>query len=92
MTEPAKKRRKLTPTEDDQVWVDYYGNTYFTKCYCCRKRTITPHTKENGHIIPHSKGGPSNEDNIIPICKDCNRAMGDRNLFEFQRNIYPFSY
>ncbi len=31
-----------------------------------------------GHNIPESKGGKTTINNLIPICGDCNRSMGDR--------------
>ena len=31
-----------------------------------------------GHNIPESKGGPTNIENLIPICRNCNVGMGNR--------------
>lgn len=30
------------------------------------------------HIVPLSKGGGNEDDNLQPMCWDCNRAKGDR--------------
>lgn len=95
VTEPlAKKSRappraRLTPKEKEAVWERYYGNEFRPLCYCCNKRHITPWDYHGAHIIPDCEDGPVNEDNIIPICRDCNSTSGKRNLFEYQRNTYP---
>ena len=89
MSRPPAKRRKLTPSEMSNVWKKYYGNMFDVKCYVCRKRSITPFAKHDGHIIAHSMGGPTDESNIIPICSECNSNMLTRNLYEYQRNTYP---
>ena len=47
---------------------------------------------ECGHIIPESKGGETNEDNLIPICGLCNKSMGTRNMYEYTKEIFPHSY
>jgi hypothetical protein len=43
---------------------------------------------EVGHNIPESKGGRTTIDNLIPICGECNRSMGDRfTIDEFSRQF-----
>jgi 5-methylcytosine-specific restriction endonuclease McrA len=45
---------------------------YGFKCLCCnRKRKLTA-----DHVIPVSKGGTSNIDNIQPLCRPCNSSKG----------------
>ena len=54
-----------------QEWIDLckcYGN----KCLRCnRRRKLTA-----DHVIPVSKGGTSNIDNIQPLCGPCNSSKG----------------
>ena len=52
--------------------------------WCTRK--VTVFSFEVGHNIPESKGGKTTINNLIPICGDCNRSMGDRfTIDEFSR-------
>jgi len=47
------------------------------KCYVC-KNDITLDNAEFDHIIPFSKGGTSNVDNIGATCFDCNREKSNK--------------
>lgn len=49
---------------------DHYGNL----CVCCKQKK--PLTAD--HVIPVSKGGSSNIDNIQPLCRECNSRKCDR--------------
>lgn len=54
-----------------QEWAELC-NKHDNKCLCCKKRkklTID-------HIVPISKGGTSNIENIQPLCKSCNSKKG----------------
>lgn len=56
-----------------QEWRDLcaqFGNV----CLCC-KRTV-PLTVD--HVIPFSRGGTNNIDNIQPLCGTCNRRKGTK--------------
>ena len=49
-------------------------NKYDNRCLCCdKKRTLTP-----DHVVPVSKGGTSNIDNIQPLCGPCNSRKGTK--------------
>ena len=50
-----------------------------------KRRKVTVKTEPDtmqhddcGHNIPESKGGPTNVENLIPICRNCNVGMGNR--------------
>lgn len=48
--------------------------SYSNRCLCChKKRKLSP-----DHVVPVSKGGSSNIDNIQPLCIPCNSSKGDR--------------
>jgi 5-methylcytosine-specific restriction endonuclease McrA len=47
---------------------------YSNKCLCCgKRRKLTA-----DHVIPVSKGGTSNIENIQPLCQPCNSSKGNK--------------
>lgn len=46
--------------------------------YCDRK--FNPKDLTFDHVVPRSKGGPTNFENITSACMDCNSRKGDRYL------------
>jgi 5-methylcytosine-specific restriction endonuclease McrA len=75
----------------EQVWLRTCGEVYNRKCavtWCTN--TMTPFNFEAGHIIPESKGGETHIDNLLPICAQCNKSMGNRfTIHEFSRKYAP---
>ena len=59
-----------TPAEWRSL-VEHYGN----KCLCCG-RTDVALTVD--HVVPVSKGGSSNIDNLQPLCLACNSSKNDK--------------
>ena len=41
------------------------------------------------HIIPVSRGGTSERENLQPLCVDCNTKKSDRTMEEFLRDRRP---
>lgn len=52
--------------------------------YCHRRRPL-----EQDHVVPLSKGGQHTADNIVPACKSCNCAKGNRLLSEYPTQAKP---
>lgn len=50
----------------------------FTCQYCSAKPPKVP--LEVDHILPVSKGGGNNEENLITACFDCNRGKGSKTI------------
>ena len=71
----------------EQVWRTYIGKKFEHKCivtWC--ENIISVFDFETGHVIPESKGGTLNIDNLRPICSKCNRSMSDDyTIDEFSR-------
>ena len=90
----GKARKQHIPKKlKNMIWDKYIGKEKGVGlCYCCNEE-IDSKNFEAGHIIPETKGGPTNIDNLRPICSCCNKSMGTQNMDEFkekymsQRNI-----
>ncbi len=79
---PYKKQR-IPVALREQVWIKQMGKVFDGKCsttWC--QNTITVFDFQSGHNIPESKGGPTNLDNLIPLCSRCNLSMGNEYTFD----------
>jgi hypothetical protein len=56
-----------------------------TKCPVCNTQNITPFTFQCGHIVAEAEGGPTNLENLRPICSLCNISSGRRNMKAFKK-------
>jgi hypothetical protein len=83
------KKKVISKKLREEVWLKHFGKTFSSKCpiqWCTRE--ISVFAFEVGHNIPESKGGRTTIDNLIPICGECNRSMGDRfTIDEFSRQF-----
>ena len=72
-------RKNIPKALREQVWIKIFGESFKNKCYIgwC-SNTINVFDFHVGHIIPHSKGGCTNIDNLLPICSRCNLSMSDK--------------
>ena len=71
---PVDKRRFYTKEEKEYILSKTGG-----RCAHCGKK-LTIKTMEKDHSIPWSKGGPSDVENIVPLCRECNKEKADRVL------------
>ena len=73
------KKKKIPKALREQVWINKMGKTFTGTCsisWC--ENDISCFNFDCGHNIPESKGGPTNIENLIPICRNCNIGMGNR--------------
>lgn len=68
---PVDKRRFYTKEEKEYILSKTGG-----RCAHCGKK-LTIKTVEKDHSIPWSKGGPSDVENIVPLCRECNKSKAD---------------
>lgn len=59
-------------------WLELKENYSNLCAYCAEKKPLTM-----DHIIPLSKGGEHDIDNIVPACKSCNSGKIDKPLLLF---------
>ena len=84
-----KRKQKIPKVLKDQVWEYTNGEKGTAKCYVCNHTKIKMNNFTCGHIIPESKGGKMEVNNLKPICSKCNLQMGTQNLEEFKKIHYP---
>jgi 5-methylcytosine-specific restriction endonuclease McrA len=78
------KKQHIPKKLKNMIWDKYVGKEKgIGQCYCCSEY-IDSKNFEAGHIIPEAKGGPTNLDNLRPICSCCNKSMGTQNMDEFK--------
>jgi len=70
------------------VWKKRNGGFLFGKCYVC-KEGIDFKNFECGNILAKSEGGSNDENNLEPICGNCNKRMGAKNLNDYISGNYP---
>jgi len=81
----TKAKMTIPKTLRIAVWDKHIGmDVGRAKCLCCKTITISQMEFECGHIEPESKGGPTDVDNLLPVCGACNRSMFTMNLYEFR--------
>ncbi|MGB3653895.1 MAG: HNH endonuclease [Rivularia sp. (in: cyanobacteria)] len=74
-TKPGNKRSRYIPAS---IRVSVLHRDKY-KCVFCG-RNAKQVQLEVDHIIPFSKGGSNNLNNLQTLCIDCNRGKGARNL------------
>ena len=61
-------------------------------CWYCGARVQNPKVLTVDHIIPRSKGGTNEMDNIFMVCKTCNSLKRDMDVMEWfftKRELFP---
>lgn len=85
---------KIPKALREQVWLQFIGEKYKTKCYIkwCRN-SMDVFNFQVGHNIPESKGGLTILENLRPICGRCNLSMSNTyTIDEWNKLGKPYSF
>lgn len=75
-TATVGRRRGITPSLHQSIIAEGY-------CHYCRG--FTPDVLEVDHLIPWSRGGSDDVENLVPACWRCNQEKSDRTPAEWQQ-------
>jgi 5-methylcytosine-specific restriction endonuclease McrA len=96
VVERPGKRRKITKATIPkklrvQVWDSVFPGERYGNCQVCKER-LDMTNFEAGHIRAESKGGETSLRNLVPLCGQCNRSVGTKDLVEYcnEYKIEPF--
>ena len=85
----STNRVKINRKRRREVWEKRNGpNSTQGPCYVCQQN-ISIHDFECGHIESVFYGGGIELNNLEPICRGCNNAMGAENLEDYKKRMYP---
>jgi 5-methylcytosine-specific restriction endonuclease McrA len=82
------KKVKIPKALKTAIWNRDFPNIKQGKCYTC-ERIVYDDDFQAAHIIPESKGGTIDIDNLKVSCKACNTSCGTKNLHEFNAMLKP---
>lgn len=75
-------RRKIPATVRQQVWAKCNAADH-GRCYVC-DNDLYYKDMECGHVLAHALGGQDTVENLMPVCKMCNRDMGIMNMMDYK--------
>lgn len=77
----------MSSAEAKRIWRRAIKEHFDCRCVYCDQQ-FNPEDLTLDHIIPRSKGGSSMTSNLVPSCRNCNRAKSSRNWLEFMRETF----
>ena len=82
---PVRKTKAKIPSAVRKiVWNTYIGKDIIKgKCLCCNAEELTGTNFECGHVKSEKNGGEITIDNLRPICSNCNKSIGSKDIDEF---------
>jgi 5-methylcytosine-specific restriction endonuclease McrA len=83
----SARRRALLLEAEGTFTVDEWLQVLEDFDYCCAYCGVQLDAPTMDHVVPLSKGGTNDIDNIVPACKSCNSRKRDRDLNEFLKEV-----
>lgn len=86
---PVKKKpakEKIPVAVKRIVWNTYIGQDKLKGlCLCCGFEEVTMTNFECGHVKSEKNGGEVTVENLRPICSNCNKSMGSKDMDAFMK-------
>jgi hypothetical protein len=86
----VETRKRITEQLKKKVWKNEYGNEKTGICpveYCKNILSNKKFGFQCGHIISLCNKGPTTENNLKPICTDCNIKMSSTNWSDYVHEL-----
>jgi len=93
--QPRIRRKVFSFTDICRIWKTTFGETFNAKCKLCRQSDISLESRsgegawEVSHIVPFASGGSDDISNLRPLCRKCNRQMGNQSFLTYIAENYP---
>lgn len=88
--ERKKKKKTIPKNKRSSVWSKTNGDKNKAKCYSCGIVKLDYQGSwECGHVMSENDGGTLDVNNLKPICSNCNKTMGTKNMNDFIKECYP---
>jgi hypothetical protein len=87
-------RKSISQKIRNAVWKANFNKQDIGECFVCKtdifkKASDKLKTWNCGHIVSHHDNGETTQENMKPICFECNQRMKTGNLFEYKQKFYP---
>lgn len=76
-----KKQRRLSA----EIWAAVRARIFARDDYTCRYCEARAVELECDHVVPISRGGSNDDDNLVTACRPCNRSKRDKTPEEWQQ-------
>lgn len=76
---------KITSKLRLSIWNRYFNDKVKSICSCCEIGKISIFNFNIGHLVPISKDGTDDIENLIPLCHHCYSNVGDYTIDEYKK-------
>lgn len=79
-----RKSKRWDGRPSKAIWAEIRERIFARDDYTCGYCSTRGGRLECDHIIPHSRGGSDDDDNLVTACLPCNRSKRDRTPEEWK--------
>jgi hypothetical protein len=78
-----KYKKEIIPKKvKSDLWREYFSSMN-ALCPCCEKTPISNDNFDASHILAEKQGGETTINNLFPLCSQCNKSMGQKNMYDY---------